>query len=88
MTDTNTQAVLLKPWGIIAPTKGTFFVAACAQDSATTAMPLIVRSACYGANHFGPMASAIGYAPGGTLSAFILAGTANADWCAGIVPIT
>jgi hypothetical protein len=86
LTNTNVQAVAYTPVGPITPTKGTFCIFAAAQDNGTTPMPIMVTAPFYARSLIG--GSAIFYAPGGSVAGFVTTGTANADFCAIIVPVT
>lgn len=69
-------------------TKGTFYAFLGAEDNGTTALRYSLSAPHAPGSITNAFVTAIGYAPGGSFTAVILAGTTNADFAGILVPIT
>lgn len=89
LTDTSASAAAYGRIGPIAPARGTMIVAVATEATGTTRLPINL-SAPFIAHNLtaGTSVSLIAYAPGGTVCAWVSAGTSGADFAAGIVAIT
>jgi hypothetical protein len=88
LTDTNVAGLSNSRALTGAFTRGTFYAFIGAEDNGSTALRYSLSAPHAPGSITNAFVTALGYAPGGSFTAVILAGTTNADFAGGLFPIT
>lgn len=88
LTDTNVAGLSNSRGLTGAFTRGTFYAFLAAEDNGTTPLRYSLSAPHAPGSITNAFVTALGYAPGGSFTAVILAGTTNSDFAGGLFPIT